>query len=187
MDRYWFFTWRTYGTWLPGEDGFVGYYRDNYGHRTIDNVPGEPASAAIPALQLYAAGTLCHEPTLLTAAQARTIASQLHETARYRGREIDAVAVLVNHVHLVFGTRGDPDPDRLLADWKAYASRALNHPPTEVNAPARRVWWAESGSTRPLHAEERRLAAIRYVRDQVNPLIVWLSDEARTLVGEPGA
>jgi hypothetical protein len=27
VDRYRFFTWRTYGTWLPGENGFVGYYR----------------------------------------------------------------------------------------------------------------------------------------------------------------
>ena len=48
MDRYWFYTWQTYGTWLPGEDGFVGYYHSQHGRRVIDNVPGElPTDASL--------------------------------------------------------------------------------------------------------------------------------------------
>ena len=69
MDRYWFFTWRTYGTWLPGEDGFVGYYRDAAGERVIDNMPGEPPARPIPRLEQYAREVMQGEPVLLVLCQ----------------------------------------------------------------------------------------------------------------------
>ena len=32
MDRHWFLTWTTYGSWLPGDPrGFVSQLRDDYG------------------------------------------------------------------------------------------------------------------------------------------------------------
>jgi REP element-mobilizing transposase RayT len=184
MDRYWFFTWRTYGTWLPGEDGFVGYYRDDDGERRIDNVPGELPTEAIPPLQRYAQEAMSGEPLLLSARQAEVLLAQFHETARYRKWVIDAVAVLVNHVHIVVGVPGDPDPSDMLRDWKSYASRALNRigPRREAGR-----CWADRGSKRRIKTNENRLAAIRYVRDQENALLVWLSAEARQLLGEPAA
>jgi hypothetical protein len=219
MDRYWFFTWRTYGTWLPGEDGFVGYYHTSDGRRVSENERGAPKSEPIPALARYARNLLRGEPVGLTLVQAHAVAEQLREHAGFKGRVIDAIAVLVNHVHLVFGTPGDPDPDRMLTDWKAYASRALNlanperqrggscgqggasgtppecpaagsHPLADARGSPKRlrpVWWAEDGSKRPIKDDEGRRAAIQYVRDQENPLVVWLSDEARQLLGEPRA
>jgi hypothetical protein len=203
MDRYRFFTWRTYGTWLPGEDGFVGYYHTFDGRRVTDNQPGAPKAESIPQLARYARNLLRGEPVGLTLVQAHAVADQLREHAGFKGRVIDAVAVLVNHVHLVFGTPGDPDPDRLLADWKAYATRALNRlanperqrggkpdPLAAARGSPKRlrpVWWAEDGSKRPVKTDEGRRAAIQYVRDQVNPLVGWLSDEARQLLGEPRA
>lgn len=186
MDRYWFFTWRTYGTWLPGDDGFVGYYHTPDGRRVIDNVPGEPATDAVPPLARYAREAMTGEPVLLTASQADALLGQLHETAAYRSWKIDAVAVMVNHLHLVFGVPGDPDPSAMLQCWKSYASRALNRLGPKPNAPR---WFADGGSKRPLPADENRIGAIRYVRDQSGPLLIWLSDEARRLagptVGEP--
>src|SRR5205814_3866691 len=104
--------------------------------------------------------------------------------------------VLVSHANVVFGVPGDPDPDRMLADWKAYASRPLNRlvgwPPPAASAITQReaakarrpVWWEVEGSTRPLKTVESRIRAIRYVRDQENPLAVWLSDGARRLLEE---
>ena len=71
-------------------------------------------------------------------------------------------------MHLVFNAPGDPDPDRMLVDWRAYASRALNC------VDRRPVWWARDGSTRPLKSTAARLNAIRYVRDQIGPLALWL-------------
>jgi hypothetical protein len=184
MDRYWFYTWRTYGTWLPGQEGFVGYYHTSDGQRRIDNVPGELPTEAVPPLERYARDALRGEPVCLTGKQAETLLAQFQETAAYRKWAIDAVAVMVNHVHMVFGVPGDPSPSAMLRDWKSYASRALNR-----LGPRRQDgrWWADGGSTRPIKSDDRRLAAILYVRDQEGPLLVWLSPEAQQLLGEPAA
>jgi REP element-mobilizing transposase RayT len=182
MDRYWFFTWRTYGTWLPGEDGFVSYYHPPDGRRVIDNRPGAPPTGPIPALERYARDVMTGEPVLLVRPQAEVLLRQLQETAGVRGWVIDAVAILTNHVHVVFGVPGDPDPSGMLRDWKSYASRALNRSGPRPNAPR---WWADGGSKRRLKDQGHRLAAICYVRDQPDPLLVWLSEEARQLAGLP--
>jgi len=184
MDRYWFLTWRAYGTWLPGEDGFVGYYRPVEDRRVIDNMPGEPTAEPIPSLERYAKTVMQRQPVLLTVQQAKVILAQLQETAAYRGWIIDAVAVMSNHVHVVYGVPGDPDPSDMLRDWKSYSSRELNR---IGGKPQRGRWWADGGSKRPIKTDARRLAAICYVRDQIEPLLVWLSPEARQLTGEPAA
>jgi len=57
----------------------------------------------------------------------------------------------------------------VLRDLKRYGSRALNQ---QHGHPQR--WWTKSGSRRPLRAEPNVLAAIRYVRDQPQPLLVWM-------------
>src|SRR5688572_2026107 len=124
MDRHWFFTWRTYGTWLPGEGGFVGNYVTDAGLRVKDNRYGDLPGPSMPALAAYAAEVMNQPPVYLSKPHADRIFDQLHETACYRKRVIDAVAILSDHVHLVFGTPGDPDPGDMLEDWKAYASRA---------------------------------------------------------------
>ena len=126
MDRYWFFTWRTYGSWLPGEEGFVGFYVSDDGRRVIDNGLRMPTSEAIPHLESYAASIQSGEAVLLADRHPSVLLRQFQETAAYRGWAIDAVAVLTTHVHLVFGVAGDPDHAKMLHDWKSYASRSLN-------------------------------------------------------------
>ncbi len=182
MDRWWFLTWRTYGTWLPGQDGFVGYYRVPSGPRRSENVVGEVAGEAIPALAKYAREQLVSEPVCLTKSHAETILAQLQETAAYRGWALDAVAVLTTHVHLVCGVTGDPTPTSLLRDFKSYCSRALN---ATLSEGTQAKWWAERGSTRFLKDQDRRARATCYTRDQENPLLVWLCDEARKHVEPP--
>jgi hypothetical protein len=93
MDRYWFFTWRTYGTWLPGEDGFVGYYHTFDGRRLTSNQPGAPKAEPIPQLARYARNLLRGEPVGLTLVQAHAVADQLREHAGFKGRVIDAIAM----------------------------------------------------------------------------------------------
>ena len=180
MDRWWFLTWRTYGTWLPGESGFVGYYRPSSGPRRIDHAVGELATESIPALARYAREALISEPVFLAGAQASVLLAQLRETAVCRGWALDAVAILSSHVHIVLGVNGDPRPGQLLRDFKSYGSRALN-----ANAPGqgRPKWWAERGSTRFLKGPEARAGAVRYTRNQENALLIWLSAEAGRLTG----
>jgi len=178
MERYWFFTWRTYGTWLPGEDGFVGYYYSPDGRRVIENEPQAPKSDAIPALERYARSQMKGNPVLLSEPQSRVLLDQFHETAAYRGWEIDAVAILGNHIHIVFGAPGDPNPSEMLKTLKAYASRALNRNGKPQNAPR---WFADGGSTSNLKDPPNRVSAIRYVRDQLGEYVIRISNEAREL------
>jgi REP element-mobilizing transposase RayT len=184
MDRHWFFTWRTHGTWLPGAPGFVGDYVTTNGERRMDNIPGEPTAEAMPHLEEYAREVMTAPPVYLSAEQAGKVALQIQETARYRGREIDAVAVLSDHVHLAFGTPGDPDPNEMLEDWKAYASRALNRLLGWAPPSPRPLWWVRGGSTRILRTPARRAAANRYVLSQEYPLFVWAGTTARQLLQE---
>jgi REP element-mobilizing transposase RayT len=179
VDRHWFFTWRTYGSWLPGEEGFVGFYISADGRRVIDNGFRMPATEAIPKLEAYARGIQSGETVLLNVRHAETILPQLQETSTCRRWSIDAVAVMTNHVHIVFGVPRDPDPSKMLHDWKSYATRALNkrHGRPQVR------WWADGGSMRILSDHANRLGAIQYVRDQAGALLMWLSDEAVGLVG----
>lgn len=184
MDRYWFFTWRTCGTWLPGEEGFVGEYVTPDGRRVADNQFGLPTTEPIPALEAYSRRVQSGDAVLLALPHAETLLTQFLETAGVRGWVIDAVAVIPNHVHIVFGVAGDPNPSAMLRDWKSYASRALNRHFGKPPAPR---WWADRGSKRVIQDEADRISRICYVRDQEAPLLVWLSREAISLIGEPAA
>jgi REP element-mobilizing transposase RayT len=178
MDRYWFLTCRTYGTWLPGDErGFVDPVIDEQGKRVVHNVPGTPVDEDNPRLRQYSRDIMTGEPVYLTSDQSSALFAQLQETARHRGWELLAVALLVNHVHLIVGVIGDPDPATLLRDFKSYGSRCLNG---RWKTPVRRTWWAESGSRRILRTEENVRDAIDYVfQRQRNPLLVWKANGRR--------
>jgi hypothetical protein len=51
-DRYWFLTWSTYGTWLPGDPrGNVTSVKDGPGPRHRNNGPGTPNDHDVPGLR----------------------------------------------------------------------------------------------------------------------------------------
>jgi REP element-mobilizing transposase RayT len=171
MDRYWLLTWTTYGTWLPGDArGFVSPVEDGAEGLVIHNVPGTPYDADLPALQRAARLALAGEPILLQAEQAETLMAQFHETAAHRHWLLCAAAIMANHVHVVVGVPGDPEPASLLQSFKSYGSRALNR---LYGKPASPTWWTESGSRRKLPDESAVRAAMEYVRWQAHPLRVW--------------
>ena len=170
MDRYWLLTWKTYGAWLPGDGrGFVSEVRDEAGLKAIRNLPGTACSADMPALKAYAASVMDEEAVRLDLAQAQAVADQLRETALHRGWQLLALAVMADHVHLVVGVPGDPDPEKLLGDFKGWASRRLNK-----GWGRRSHWWTQSGSRRKKPTSEAIRAAVVYVRDQPRALAVWL-------------
>jgi REP element-mobilizing transposase RayT len=88
-----------------------------------------------------------------------------------------AVAIMVNHYHLVVQVPDDPKPTKILADFKAYATRALSH---RFGAPASETWWTSKGSKRKLPDDRALANAINYVLyKQPNPLVVWSSELGR--------
>jgi REP element-mobilizing transposase RayT len=175
MDGFWLLTWTTYGTWLPGDRrGFVSNVRDGEGAEIRHNIPGTPYDADVPGLERAARAAMKGPPIYLDGDQAGVLLGQFRETATYRGWELRAAAIMANHVHLVVGVPGDPDPAVLLHDFKSYGSRALNRRWTK---PPNGTWWTESGSRRKLPDEAALLAAIEYVRRQWRPLRVWIPSD----------
>ncbi len=171
MDRYWLLTSNTYGTWLPGDrKGFVGFVRDANDRQVIRNSPGTPVESANPPLQRYARRLLKSPPVRFTLDQAELLLKQFQETAQFRKWQLLSVAIMANHVHWVIGVPGDPDPESLLRDFKAYGSRKLNRV-SKLAQPA--DWWAESGSKKKLPTLESVLAAVNYVIQQEYPLVIW--------------
>ena len=127
IDRIWFLTWTTYGTWLPGDErGFVSPKFEGDAPERRNNEPGRPYDEGRADLRRMADNRLAGDPVRLNRAQAEVVRHQFEETARCRGWQLLAGAIMANHVHLVVGVPGDPDPSALLRDFKSYASRALN-------------------------------------------------------------
>ncbi|MCU0706445.1 MAG: transposase [Fimbriiglobus sp.] len=168
MDRHWLLTWTTYGTWLPGDArGFVSNVPHPSGVSVRHNRPQSTPEADVPWMRSQAAALLVSEPVRLTRGQAEVVCDQFYETARVRGWELAAAAVMANHVHLVVGVRGDPEPGSLLRDFKSYASRQLN-----LRFGRRARWWTEGGSTRKLPDANAVRTAVEYVLTQEYPLVV---------------
>lgn len=81
------------------------------------------------------------------------------DVCRYRQWTPHGVHVRRTHVHAVIG--GEGRPERMLSDFKAYATRALRSAVTVT--PGRRHYWTHHGSTRYLWNEISLKAAIDYV------------------------
>src|SRR5262249_42014487 len=145
---------------------------------------GTPCDADMPGLVRVSRESLKCPPIYLNTEHAESLLPQFCETATYRGWTLYAVAVMANHVHVVVGVMGDPDPSDILGDFKSYGSRPLNR---RWGKPASGTWWTEGGSKRKKADDATAWGAIAYVRDQQNPLVVWLNPEAiLTHFGEAG-
>ena len=188
--RSWLLTNTTYGTRLPGDArGSITSVRDlradeaPTGVRREHDLPGEPWEDAIPGLYRSALDLMTGPPILLDPTHADVLLVQFRETAAYRRWVLRAVAIMVNHFHMVVQVPDDPDPRRILADFKAYGTRVLNR---RYGTPPSDTWWTTNGSKRKLKDDEALAAAIRYVLfKQPDPLVVWTPESDGA--GEPGA
>jgi REP element-mobilizing transposase RayT len=127
---------------------------------------------AMPGLEESARAAMKGPPIILTQEQADAVVDQFIETARFRGWTILAGAVIRNHVHLVLGVPGDPSPEKLLGDLKAWGTRRLDK---GWGKRASETWWADAGSKRKLPNEQSILGAVAYVWRQPGALRVWVA------------
>jgi REP element-mobilizing transposase RayT len=182
--RAWLLTNTTYGTWLPGDPrGSVTSVRNRRPgeeatpFRIEHDIPGEPWEEAIPALQRSALESMKGPPIYLDLEKAQAVLSQFQETATVRAWTLRAVAIMRNHFHIVVQVSGDPAPRKILADFKAYASRTLN---CRYGKPPSETWWTTNGSKRKLPNDQALTAALHYVLyKQSHPLLVWSSELGR--------
>ncbi len=171
VDRYWFLTWTTYGSWLPGDDrGFVGAVREDSGRIVNHSEYGTPLARPSQRIRDSSLNSLKCDPILLTLDQANRLLEQFHETCRVRRWKLIAVGIMRTHLHAVVGVSGDPNPEKVRGDLKAWCSRKLTQ---TWEKPASDSWWSEGGSNRKLADEAAVEAVLHYIRRQPNPLVIW--------------
>lgn len=181
---YWLITNTTYGTWLPGDPrGSVTSVREKrkndagVASRQEHDLPGQPYEDYVPGLQRSAVRLMKGAPIYLSLPQAEHVLSQFQETAAFRGWTLVACSIMANHYHLIVLVPDEEDPSRVLADFKAYASRVLNR---EYGKPASGTWWTSKGSTRKLKDTSAvRNATLYVIKRQPNPLVVWCVEQGR--------
>jgi REP element-mobilizing transposase RayT len=177
MTEAWLLTSTFYGNWLPGDKrGFVGRVWEkregdsDRDRRHVHDVPGTPYDQDYVGLREASEELMRGPPQLVNLEQAEALLAQFHETATIRKWQLLAVAIMANHVHLVVRADEGTDPTKILGDFKAYGSRALNR---RWGKPASDTWWTSKGSKRRLPGDEPLRAAIRYVINQEHRLVVW--------------
>ena len=154
-------SWTCYGQWLHGDTrGSVDVEHNDVGEPFLS--PGREAFA-------QEAASLAHPPYRMDAARRRVVLGAIRGVCRHRGWTLHAVHVRALHVHVLVS--GAQTPERMMNDFKAYASRALNA--AGFDRPDERRW-TRHGSTRYVNGEAYRAAAAHYVLEkQGEPMERW--------------
>jgi|GEM_PF-204191 len=159
--RAYFITFSCYGCWLHGDAGGSVDRRHNvFATSVIESHPGyessERARMDQPAYEL-------------DATRRGLILKAIQDVCAHRGWWLFTVHVRTTHVHVIVQA-GDP-PEKVMNDFKTYASRALNQ--AGCDKPARKRW-AHHGSTRYLWVQEDLEGAIHYVlHEQGEPMAIY--------------
>lgn len=143
-------TFTCYGTWPHGDErGSVDKDHNVYGWPRLESNPERVETMR---------RNLKYPPMDLTPEMCATVDAAIRETATYRKWLLAAVNVRTNHVHIV--AHAPVSPEKMLNDFKAYATRGLRRAGLVA---ADRPVWCDGGSTvylwKPLHVG----GAIHYV------------------------
>jgi REP element-mobilizing transposase RayT len=179
FDRCWLLTCTTYGTWLPGDErGFVSNFDGGDGIGVRLNEVGTEYSQKLRGLQIEASKNLKGPPIRLQPDHAKELLDQFIETANYRNWKLLSVAIMANHIHVLVGVPGDPEPHEMLRDFKSYGSRRLNR---TAGKPVNGTWWTEGGSVRKKADDQAVYASIEYLMNQEFPLLTWRAGDVSPL------
>ena len=160
MPLAYFITFTTYGVWLHGRD--TGSVDKEHNQPGVSFLPPDPIR------ETEMRGNMREAPYLLDDHRRPVVLETIQEVARHRRWQLHACHVRTNHVHIVVAA--DAKPEKVMSDFKAYASRRLKERLGE-SADCKR--WTQHGSTRYLWNEEQLSAAVEYtVHGQGAPLIV---------------
>jgi len=157
-----FLTWTTYGTWLHGRaPGSVDRQH---------NISGTEFLPVNPGLEAARRRAMRQSPYLLDELRREVVLRTIVEVATHRDWRLWAAHVRSNHVHVVVTAtsrtrerRPPPSPEKVMSDFKAWASRRLRE---AFDEDADRDRWTQHGSTRWINDEPGLAAAIAYVLDE---------------------
>jgi REP element-mobilizing transposase RayT len=156
-----FITFTTYGTWLPGRDpGSVDREHNQF---------GSPLLAPDPEREAAQRGKMRQPEYRLDERRRSIVLQTIREVAAHRKWKLWAVHVRTNHVHIVVAAAARPE--KVMADFKAWASRRLRE---ALGEEADRDRWTQHGSTRYLWTEDALAEKTAYVVEgQGEPMAVY--------------
>lgn len=159
-----FITFACYGEHLHGqESGSVDRLHNLFGGRLL---------AAAPGLVVAERQSMAQSPYVLDSEGRAAVLASVKEVCVHRGWGLLAAHVRTNHVHIV--VEAEERPEKLMNDFKAYASRSLNRLGRDGSDRKR---WARHGSTRWFWKDEDVREVIRYViEEQGEPMAVFVAD-----------
>jgi valyl-tRNA synthetase len=147
-----FITFTTRGTRLHGDPR--GSVNPDY------NRFGEPWHPVNPDLVTQELKSMTGESVKLDQPRRQVVHDAVLEVCRHRGWTLHALHVRTNHLHVILDA--DAEPERVMNDFKSYATRRLRE--AGLAAPDAKVW-TRHGSTRRLWHDKALPAAIAYVAD----------------------
>jgi len=144
-------TFTTYGTWLHGDKrDSVNKEHNRFGGEFV------PYNAG---LNIKEQSLLKHPPIKLNAFYRNIVLKAILEVCEYRGWFAHSVHVRSNHVHIVVS--GREEPEKIMRDFKIYATRAIKKQGSKIPA---EKYWTRHGSTKYIWAEEILRSSIEYVK-----------------------
>jgi REP element-mobilizing transposase RayT len=156
-----FITFSTYGAWLHGRDtGSVDKQHNEVGTPfLLPDVKRDRSERA----------NMREPPYLLNAVRREIVLRTILEVAAHRGWLVWACHVRTTHVHAI--VTGTAKPEKIMSDFKAYASRRLKE---QLGEPSDCKRWTQHGSTRYLWSKERVAEKMEYVLNgQGAPMSVY--------------
>ena len=145
-----FITFSTYGAWLHGRD--IG---------SVDKEHNQVDALFLPAdveRERFERDRMREAPYLLDPDRRAIVLRTILEVAAHRHWTVWVCHVRATHVHVI--VTAEVKPEKVMADFKAYASRRLKE---QLNEPADCKRWTQHGSTRYLWNEEQVAEKIDYV------------------------
>ena len=153
-------TFNTYGSWLHGDErGSV----DRRHNSVLQERLAQNLSLERRRRELMTDAAYC-----LDDARQRIVLQSIQSHVSVRQWQLWAAHIRPTHGHVVVG--GDISPERMLNEFKSYASRALNA--TQIDSPDRHRW-AKHGSTKYLFTEQSIVQAVNYVIDEQGDRTVY--------------
>jgi REP element-mobilizing transposase RayT len=158
-------TFTCYGTHLHGDEpGTVDRRHNLPGSRFLETDADRTATEA---------ELMDQKPYLLDAVRRVAVLAVLREVCLFRNWGLLAAHVRTIHVHAI--VEADVPPEKVMNDFKSYASRKFNR--LGCDAPHRKRW-ARHGSTVWLFEDENIRQAIRYVvEEQGEPMAVFVVED----------
>jgi len=161
-------TFTTYGTWLHGDRRGSVLKKDNQ--------YGSAFARRSSALVGKEHSVLKNAPFVLGPRQREIALGAIMEVCRFRGWRAHAVHVRSNHVHVVVS--GEEKPERMMVDFKAYATRAIRKFANEQASVKK--YWTRHGSTRYLWTDESLASAMKYVENGQGRMMTFCRTERRS-------